>query len=82
MAEKYPDLERGESASMTGRCEHISTTTFKEAAHLTRQAKAKSTDLLESTNIFNAGKNTDKSVELLQKFFSCKRELSDAGSEI
>lgn len=67
MAEKYPDLERGESASMTGR-EHIPPRLFKEAAHLTRQAK-QITDLLESTNIFNAGKNTDKAVELLQKFF-------------
>ena len=28
-----------------------------------------STDLLENTNLFNAGKNTDKAVELLQKFF-------------
>lgn len=27
------------------------------------------TDLLENTNFFNAGKNTDKAVELLQKFF-------------
>lgn len=67
MAEKYPDLERGESASMTGR-EHIPPRLFKEAADLTRQAK-QITDLLESTNIFNAGKNTDKAVELLQKFF-------------
>ena len=67
MAEKYPDLERGESASMTGR-EHIPPRLFKEAAHLTRQAK-QITDLLESTNIYNAGKNTDKAVELLQKFF-------------
>lgn len=41
---------------------------FKEAAHLTRQAK-QITDLLENTNLFNAGKNTNKAVELLQKFF-------------
>ena len=27
------------------------------------------TDLLENTNFFNAGKNTDKAVGLLQKFF-------------
>ena len=27
------------------------------------------TDLLENTKFFNAGKNTDKAVELLQKFF-------------
>ena len=67
MVEKYPDLERGEVASMTGR-EHIPPRLFKEAVHLTRQAKH-ITDLLESTNIFNAGKNTDKAVELLQKFF-------------
>ena len=67
MVEKYPDLERGEVASMTGR-EHIPPRLFKEAVHLTRQAK-QITDLLESTNIFNAGKNTDKAVELLQKFF-------------
>lgn len=52
---------------MTGR-EHIPPRLFKEEAHLTRQAK-QITDLLESTNIFNAGKNTDKAVELLQKFF-------------
>ena len=52
---------------MTG-CEHIPPRLFKEAAHLTRQVK-QITDLLENTNIFNAGKNTDKAVELLQKFF-------------
>ena len=67
MVEKYPDLERGEAASMTRR-EHIPPRFFKEAAHLTRQAK-QITDLLENTNFFNAGKNTDKAVELLQKFF-------------
>ena len=67
MVEKYPDLERGEAASMTGRA-HIPPRLFKEAAYLTRQAK-QITDLLENTNLFNAGKNTDKAVELLQKFF-------------
>ena len=67
MVEKYPYLERGEAASMTGR-EHIPPRLFKEATHLTRQAK-QITDLLENTNFFNAGKNTDKAVELLQKFF-------------
>lgn len=40
----------------------------EELAHLTRQAK-QITDLLENTNLFNAGKNTDKAVEFLQKFF-------------
>ena len=49
MVEKYPDLERGEAASMTGR-EHIPPRLFKEAAYLTRQAK-QITDLLENTNL-------------------------------
>ena len=38
MVEKYPDLERGEAASMTGR-EHIPPRLFKEAAHLTVHGK-------------------------------------------
>ena len=37
MAQKYPDLERGESASMTGR-KHIPTRLFKQAVHLSKQA--------------------------------------------
>lgn len=73
MVDKYPDLERGESASRTGR-EHIPPRLFKEAAHLTRQAK-EITDLLEKTNFFNAGKNTDKAVELLQKFFPAMKNF-------
>lgn len=36
MVRKYPDLERGESASETGRT-HIPPRLFKEAAHLNRQ---------------------------------------------
>ena len=50
---------------MTGR-EHIPPRLFK-AAHLTRQAK-QITDLLENTNLFNAGKNTNKAVELFAVF--------------
>lgn len=46
----------------------FSATTFNIAAHLTRQAK-EITDLLENTNFFNVGKNTDKAVEHLQRFF-------------
>ena len=36
MVKKWPDLERGESASETGRT-HIPPRLFKEAAHLNRQ---------------------------------------------
>ena len=35
MVKKYPDLERGESASETGR-DHIPPRLFKEAVHLNR----------------------------------------------
>lgn len=37
MAQKYPDLERGETASKTGR-KHIPTRLFKQAVHLSKQA--------------------------------------------
>ena len=39
MVEKYPDLERGESASKTGR-KHIPTRLFKQAVNLSKQARA------------------------------------------
>ena len=37
MVKAYPDLERGESASVTGR-RHIPTRIFKQAVRLTKQA--------------------------------------------
>ena len=37
MLQKYPDLERGETASKTGR-KHIPTRLFKQAVHLSKQA--------------------------------------------
>ena len=39
MVEQYPDLERGESASKTGR-KHIPTRLFKQAVNLSKQARA------------------------------------------
>ena len=39
MVENYPDLERGESASKTGR-KHIPTRLFKQAVNLSKQARA------------------------------------------
>ena len=39
MVEQYPDLERGESASKTGR-KHIPTRLFKQAVSLSKQARA------------------------------------------
>ena len=52
MVKKYPDLERGESASETGR-DHIPPRVFKEMTRLTKQ-KAKLEELLSGVNAFNA----------------------------
>ena len=66
MVGKYPELERGESASKTGR-EHIPTRVFKQAANLTKQAK-RIHELLEDANPFNAKKNAAELDKLLRKF--------------
>ena len=52
MVKKYPDRERGESASETGR-DHIPPRVFKEMTRLTKQ-KAKLQELLSGVNAFNA----------------------------
>ena len=51
MVRKYPDLERGESASKTGR-DHIPPRLFKEAVHLNRM-KEQIMAILNDTNPFN-----------------------------
>ena len=67
MVKKFPDLERGESASVTGR-RHIPTRVFKQAVHLTKQA-AKIQAALNGINPLNAGKKRDEAQALLSKFF-------------
>ena len=67
MVSKYPDLERGESASKTGR-EHIPPRVFKQASNLNKQAKV-ILDLLSDTNPLNARKNAAELDRLLRKFF-------------
>ena len=52
MVLKYPDLERGESASQTGR-DHIPPRVFKEMTRLLKQ-KAKLEELLAGIGAFNA----------------------------
>ena len=66
MVGKYPELERGESASRTGR-EHIPPRVFKQAANLNKQAK-RIHELLADTNPFNAKKNAAELDKLLRKF--------------
>ena len=67
MAEKYPDLERGESARTTGR-KHIPTRLFKQAVSLTKQGK-KIVQTLDSITVFNAGKQKEEALQLLRKWF-------------
>ena len=67
MVSKYPELERGQSASKTGR-EHIPPRVFKQAANLNKQAKV-ILDLLADTNPLNARKNAAELDRLLRKFF-------------
>ena len=67
MVERFPDLERGESASKTGR-DHIPPRIFKQATNLNRQAQ-KILELLADTNAFNAKKNAADLEALLKKFF-------------
>ncbi|MBQ2407402.1 MAG: plasmid recombination protein [Lachnospiraceae bacterium] len=66
MAEKYPDLERGESARVTGR-KHIPTRLFKQAVSLSKQGN-KILQTLENITMFNAGKQKE-ALQLLRKWF-------------
>ena len=67
MVEKYPDLERGESALQTGR-KHIPTRLFKQAVSLSKQARAIET-ALDNIGPLNAGKKKEEALALLKKWF-------------
>ena len=67
MVKKYPELERGESASETGR-EHIPPRVFKQATNLNRQWQYIS-GLLGDINAFNAKKISEELDAALRKFF-------------
>ena len=67
MVRKYPVLERGESASETGR-EHIPPRVFKQATNLNRQWQYIS-GLLGDINAFNAKKVSEELDAALRKFF-------------
>ena len=73
MVKKFPDLERGESASVTGR-RHIPTRVFKQAANLSKQA-ARIQSILDGINPINAGKKREEVLILLQKFFPSMEKL-------
>ncbi len=67
MAEKYPDLERGASASKAGR-KHIPTRLFKQAVSLSKQAKAIEA-VLDGINPINAGNKKEEALSMLKKWF-------------
>jgi hypothetical protein len=66
MVKKYPELERGESASETGR-EHIPPRLYKEAVHL-NNLRDKIMALLSGTNPLNAKARTAEVEQLLDEY--------------
>ncbi len=73
MVKKYPDFERGESSSLTGRT-HIPLRLFKEAARLTRQ-KDKLIQLLSEMNALNAKAKSKEIAALLDEYIPGVEEL-------
>ncbi len=73
MVKKYPDFERGESASETGRT-HIPPRIFKQAAHLTRQ-KEKLVQLLSELTPLNAKKKAAEIAAILEEYIPGIEEL-------
>lgn len=66
MVKKYPDLERGESASETGRT-HIPPRLFKEAVHLNRM-KDQIMAILNDSTPFNKKAKVEELEALLNKY--------------
>ena len=66
MVKKFPDLERGESASQTGR-DHIPPRVFKEMTRLTKQ-KDRLGQLLTGINPFNAKSRVEEICKLLDTY--------------
>ena len=73
MVKKYPDFERGESSSLTGRT-HIPPRLFKEAARLTRQ-KDKLMELISEMNALNAKTKSKEIAALLDDYIPGVEEL-------
>ena len=66
MVKTYPNIERGESASKTGR-RHIPMRVFKQSVWLTKQAEVIK-ETLDSITPFNANKKRDELVPLIARF--------------
>ena len=83
MVKKYPELERGESASETGR-EHIPPRLYKEAVHL-NSLRDKIMELLSGTNPLTARSRAAEVERLLDEYIpgveKMKTRLKKYGSE-
>ena len=73
MVRKYPDLERGESASKTGR-DHIPPRVFKEMTRLSKQ-KAKIEEVLAGVNAFNAKSKAAEIEKLLDQYIPAVEQM-------
>ena len=73
MVRKYPDLERGESVSETGR-DHIPPRLFKEAVHLNRM-KEQILKLMTDTNLLNKKLKMEDLEALLNKYVPATEAL-------
>ena len=73
MVRKYPDLERGESASETGH-DHIPPRVFKEMTRLTKQ-KTKLEELLSGVNAFNAKGKAAEIGAFLDKYIPAVEQM-------
>ena len=73
MVKKYPDFERGESASVTGRT-HIPPRLFKQAAHLNCQ-RDKLMQLISEMNPINAKSKSREIAALLEEYIPGVEEL-------
>ena len=73
MVKKYPELERGESASQTGR-DHIPPRIFKEMTHLTQQ-RQKLDQLLTGIGPFNSKKRAAEISELLDGYIPAVEKM-------
>ena len=73
MVQKYPDLERGESASQTGR-DHIPPRIFKEMTRLTKQ-RQKLDQLLTGIGPLNGKKRAAEISELLDSYIPAVEKM-------
>ena len=73
MVKKYPDLERSESASQTGR-DHIPPRIFKEMTHLTQQ-RQKLDEMLTGIGPFNSKKRAAEISELLDGYIPAVEKM-------